>query len=275
MADIKVRVNNENTVTSRVGQQNSIKVLSSFNGNVVTTSENVIGGIASVKQLYVSGISTFDGISLFNNSVNILDNFFVSGITTLSFNGGITTTGGDLYVGKDLQVAGNSNFIGTAIFRGGTIGIGDSTSDDINIGGEFVSDLIPKYDNTYDIGSESNRWRNARFSGLTSTNNLNVSGIATIVNIDVNQLKYCLLYTSPSPRDATLNVSGIATIVNIDVNQLKYVGYNTNSVAYFNNLGILSYTNSPDSFIEYTNYILTTDYSGTPAWSNTIDGGTY
>jgi hypothetical protein len=65
MADIKVRV----------GQQNAIKVVSSISGsNNATTATNVIGGIASVTQLYVSGISSFSG------DVFINGNFFISEI---------------------------------------------------------------------------------------------------------------------------------------------------------------------------------------------------
>jgi hypothetical protein len=62
MADIKVRV----------GQQNAIKVISSISGS--NNATNVIGGIASVTQLYVSGISSFSG------DVFINGNFFISEI---------------------------------------------------------------------------------------------------------------------------------------------------------------------------------------------------
>ena len=47
----------------RVGQSDAIKILSSAGGGSVSaqTAKNVIGGIASVTQLSVSGISTFNG----------------------------------------------------------------------------------------------------------------------------------------------------------------------------------------------------------------------
>jgi len=54
MADIKVRV----------GAQNAIKVLSSASGGnalFADTATNVIGGIASVTSLNVSGIATITG----------------------------------------------------------------------------------------------------------------------------------------------------------------------------------------------------------------------
>lgn len=72
MADIKVRV----------GQQNSIKVISSVSGSSNASNAlfatNVVGGIASVTQLNVSGISTFVGLSTFKSSVYIDGDLFVS-----------------------------------------------------------------------------------------------------------------------------------------------------------------------------------------------------
>lgn len=62
MADIKVRV----------GQQNAVKVVSSISGR--TDATNVIGGIASVTQLTVSGISSLGG------DVYINGNLFISEI---------------------------------------------------------------------------------------------------------------------------------------------------------------------------------------------------
>jgi len=105
MPDIKVRV----------GQQSAVKVVASAFGGSLTAENaqnavNVIGGIASVTQIYNSGITTLGG------------NLFVAGISTLAANGGITTTGGDFYVGGDLYVkdditfdelnARNANFTG-------------------------------------------------------------------------------------------------------------------------------------------------------------------
>ena len=114
-------------------------------------------------------------------------NLIVTGIATLASEGGITTTGGDLYVGKNLRVAGVSTFIGNATFRGGTIGIGDSTSDDINVSGEFISDLNPNEDGLYDLGIVGKRWRDARFSGLVTSTTLNVANTALISGISTFQ----------------------------------------------------------------------------------------
>jgi hypothetical protein len=70
-------------INERVGQQNSIKVISSISGgsnfaNFADIATNVIGGIASVTSLNVSGISTFVGIATFKNDVYIDGNLYVS-----------------------------------------------------------------------------------------------------------------------------------------------------------------------------------------------------
>ena len=96
MSDIRVRV----------GQQNSIKILSSVSGGAAfaqnsNTSVNVIGGIASVTQLNVSGISSFVGLATFSGDVYI---------------------GGDLYITDDLRfdefTARNANITGIATVSG-------------------------------------------------------------------------------------------------------------------------------------------------------------
>lgn len=94
MSDIKVRV----------GQQNAVKVISSSIGGFAFVSENVIGGIASVTSLSVSGISTFVGIATFKNDVYIDGDLYVSDDLTFDeFNArngnitGILTVGQSFY----------------------------------------------------------------------------------------------------------------------------------------------------------------------------------
>lgn len=84
MADIRVRV----------GQENAIKVISSVSGSAggkSITSTNVIGGIASVTQLTVSGISTFSGDLYYMPYYNAA---FVSGIAYFDSLGKLTSTYG-------------------------------------------------------------------------------------------------------------------------------------------------------------------------------------
>lgn len=153
MSDIKVRV----------GQQNTVKVISSISGGSVfaenaTNATNVIGGIASVTQLRVSGLSTFIGVSTFKSDVYI---------------------DGDLYIGDDLN-----------------------------------------------------------FDEFTARNG-NITGILTVGQ--------SLYYTPGQPY----------------------------GVAYFDTNDQLVSTGTTASAISETNYILSTNASGVPTWSNVIDGGSY
>jgi hypothetical protein len=222
MPGINVKVGNQD-VKVRVGQQNAVKVVSSVSGSAggnainAITAQNVIGGIASVTQLNVSGLSTFVGVATFLNNVYIAGNLyvsddlifdefiarngtitgiaslgitnsnqlFVSGITTLAANGGITTTGGDLYVGGDLYIS---------------------------------DDLV--------------------FDEFTARNG-NITGILTVGNY--------LYYPIGEPY----------------------------GIAYFDLNDRLVSTGTTSTAISETNYIVSTNSSGVPSWSNTIDGGFY
>ena len=80
-----------------------------------------------------------------NTQAFIIDNAKISGssITTGSF-------------GR-LELAGNANIAGN-ITLGGSINIGDAAGDDIVLGGEIKSNIIPDADATYDLGSSSKGW---------------------------------------------------------------------------------------------------------------------
>ena len=202
MSDIKVRV----------GQQNAVKIVSSISGSAggrSVTAENVIGGIGSIRELHVSGISTFVGVSTFKNNVFI---------------------DGDLTVGNDL------------VFD------------------EFTA-------------------RNGRITGIATVNNLNVTGFSTFIGITTfNSDVYVdgdlyvsddLVFDEFTARNAI--VTGISTISG----GLYYGPYYTYGMPYFDATGLMVSTNSPANGIDYTNYIMTTDNSDVPTWSNAIDGGVY
>jgi hypothetical protein len=244
-----------------------------------TTGALVVnGGLGVGKNLNIGESLSVVGLSTFLDDVNIDANvdvlytlavnstFKSVGITTLAASGGITTTGGDLYsgrdlfVGRNLKVDGTSEFIGNATFRGGTIGIGDSTSDDINVSGEFVSNLVPNDDDTYDLGISGKRWRNGVFSGLITATNLNVSGTSTFNgDLDIN---------------SDISITGFVSVTEgLYYDADDYDG--PNGIAYFDNTGRLIGAASTENAVTETYYILTTNAVGIPTWTSVIDGGTY
>jgi len=67
-----------------------------------------------------------------------------------------------------LELGGNANIDGN-ITLGGSITIGDADTDDISIGGEFTSHLIPNADSTFDLGSSSKNWRFGYIEQVSAT----------------------------------------------------------------------------------------------------------
>jgi hypothetical protein len=277
-----------------VGSGLNVFGLSTFSSNVDINASIDVDGHTELDDLNVSGVSTFasnvdinasvdiqndlnvSGVSTFASDLDInasidvdghteLDDLNVSGVSTFASNVDINASvdiSNDVVVGGGLTVNGTSEFIGSAIFRGGTIGIGDSVSDDINVSGEFISNLVPNTDNTYDLGITSQRWRNGLFSGLVTTTNLYVSGISTFANnLDIS---------------GDLNIVGFVSVTEGLYYDNEYDG--PNGIAFFDNNGKLTGAASTESAIDTSNYILTTLETagiGTPVWTSTIDGGEY
>ena len=84
--------------------------------------------------------------------------------TTIDMNGAADISG-NLAVGGNLTVAGNATVTGTTTFNGGTLTLGDSASDNVVFGADVDSHIIPDDDDTYDLGSDSQQWRNIYIDG--------------------------------------------------------------------------------------------------------------
>jgi len=153
---------------------------------IETTVTNNQVQIGLPNDVIVGNALTVTGPAQFNGTVNLGngagDTVTVVGLTTFTtsdvyvsnslFVGGLQVTGGAT-IGEDIttrnfKATGVSTFVGSVTFEGGTINLGDSNTDDINVAGEFISNLVPNTDDTYDLGAGSQRWRNANFSGIVT-----------------------------------------------------------------------------------------------------------
>ena len=86
----------------------------------------------------VTGDINLDDITLDDASIDNLtveDTLTVAGITTLASSGGITTTGGQLYIDTDLNVGGASTFTGAADFNNDVDIDGHTELDNLNVSG--------------------------------------------------------------------------------------------------------------------------------------------
>jgi len=81
----------------------------------------------------------------------------VSAMTITTLTGTTINLSGDI-TGSNLLLSGDANIQGDIIL-GGNITIGNENTDNISLGGEFTSDLIPDADDTYALGSGARRWQ--------------------------------------------------------------------------------------------------------------------
>jgi hypothetical protein len=91
--------------------------------------------------------------------------------TTIDINGAADISG-------NLGVGGNLTVTGTTTFNGGTITMGDAATDNVVFGADVNSSIIPNTDDTYDLGSASQEWRDLYIDGTAYLDAINFNGTA-------------------------------------------------------------------------------------------------
>lgn len=188
------------------------------------SSSSVLTNDGSGNLSWASGSNnaTFTGITTFSDTTDNTLGDENTGAVQLDGGMGIAK---NLTVKQNLHVGGYSEFVGVVTFKGGTINIGDENTDNINVAGEFVSNLVPNDDNTYDIGIGGKRWRNTNFSGIgtfatglvADTIQIGISGASEIDtssgNLTLDSVGGTVIV------DDNLNVAGVSTFTGlIDAN---------------------------------------------------------
>jgi len=91
--------------------------------------------------------------------------------TTIDINGNADISG-------NLGIGGNLTVTGTTTFNGGTITMGDAATDNVVFGADVDSSIIPDDDDTYDLGSSSQEWRDIYIDGIAYLDAINFNGTA-------------------------------------------------------------------------------------------------
>lgn len=174
-------------------------------------------------------------------------------------------------------------------------------------GFEVNQNWLPNADDTYSLGNASREWKDIFVDGLAelddvnvsaaaTINTLNVTGTGTIATADINGgniddtaigagSSSTAIFTTLNSGTivtggrldagettfSTLRVTGVSTVASLFFS----TGTNTNGVGYFDASGQLQSTATPSAGIQTSNYILTTNASGVPSWTDTIDCGTF
>ena len=218
-----------------------IRFVTGSEGDIIISHSNLVSTIRGE-----SGIQLGFGVDGQNDAIRI----------NLNKNVGIGTSvaNSKLHVNGDVYASG--------VITASNLYVGDTSlvGSGVSINNFFVSGI-----STFigDINASS-----ASFSG-----NVTIGGTLTYEDVtNIDSVGLVTARTGVRILDGGLSVdSGISTF-NGDI---YYNSSYTNGVAYFDSSKILVSTGSTDSSVEYTNYILTTDNSGIPTWSNVLDGGTY
>jgi hypothetical protein len=88
---------------------------------------------------------------------------------------------------KDLSISALT-VAGTASLNG-AVNIGNATSDDIAVNGYITTALIPKTDDSYDLGTSALAWQDGYFDGAVYTDTISELTGAAGVTIDETKLK--------------------------------------------------------------------------------------
>ncbi len=171
------------------GTTNEIETAVTNNQVQIGLPNDVIVGNA----LTVTGPAQFNGTVNLGNASG--DTITVVGLTTFTtsnvyvsnslFVGGLQVTGG-ASIGEDIttrnfKATGVSTFVGAVTFEGGTITLGDATTDNVVFTADVNSNITPNTDATYNLGNASQRWNNASFAGIVTATTFSgaLSGTAT------------------------------------------------------------------------------------------------
>lgn len=219
-----------------------------------TNADNVIGGIAEITNLNVSGVSTLGGGVTVSNGLDA-DNLLVTGLST--FNGNATFNGSAYFGNNDTLNFGDT--FGLSLYHDSTDAIiKEDSGGDLKILG---SNVVIK--NTADDsvaanfvnGGQVNLYYNnaekfqttgsgVTVTGLTSTTTLNVTGESTFgANLLVNDNELRFDYGSGTPSGSIARVS----VIEKDVDIFRLSGFAGDITSNSGDYGFnLKYTGSRD-----------------------------
>ena len=98
---------------------------------------------------------------------------------------GVATTG-KVIIPSDLNSTGNIHATGDITFDGNIFIGGDGAEDTLSFNGDIESDLIPDVTSTYDIGSNTQRWGDARIRSMTGLNDITIDNTISLSGVAVN-----------------------------------------------------------------------------------------
>ena len=164
-------------------------------GSQTISGDIDVDGHTDLDDLIVAGVSTFSANIDANGNLDVdgqTDLDVLNVAETATFTSATDNTPGDadtgavqidggvginknVTIGGQLNVQGNSFFVGVVTFAAGTDGnivLGDSANDNVVFNADVNSHVLPNTDDTYDLGSSSQEWRNLYLDGTANIDSL-------------------------------------------------------------------------------------------------------
>ena len=210
-----------------------------------------IVGIITAGTVHVGSAFSSAGISTFMSDVNIggkvQTGLEIAGVTTTASSGGITTTGGDLFVGNnlfikdDITVDTNLNILGVATVgvlsaRDAVVSGASTVNGNLTVGGDLT---VVDSTTTTDLSVGA---------AATVAGNLNVTGISTLTNLDVSGIVGTgLSVVGVSTFNTDVNILGDLNVTgDISYDEVSGRNLNITGIATIHTLGVTSTTTTTD-----------------------------
>jgi hypothetical protein len=158
----------DNTAAGGAGltMQNGADV--TVDGGTVTLQNGAtlsIDSASTLAEVTVDGDINLNGGNLDTTQTSI--NIVNSNAATVNFAGAGTAVSIGAATGTT-TVNNNLVVTGTTTFNGGTISLGDSDGDNVVFGADVNSNVIPNIDDTYDLGTSTQQWKDIYIDGTAS-----------------------------------------------------------------------------------------------------------
>lgn len=218
---------------------NVVFISNADGNNTFTPISTLYSGTATTFSARLDGLPFYDSVnykllklnSAGNTTLNLANNLAGNAITgsltissMLRIESHISASGN--ITGSNLYLSGNANIDGNIIL-GGNITIGNASTDNISLGGEFTSNIVPDSDDTYSLGTSSNRWRvvgSSVTASMVSASTSVTTGVLTSTTSNLGTLGSAVNANSVIITNTNIDTGDIASAVVINKSPVITLG---------------------------------------------------
>ena len=158
-------------VTSKIYEGSTVPIFNA--GSYGTVLDGTPFYSTTDEALYVLAAAGNRKIDLTGN----MEGKTISNITINSLTGSNVNINGDI-TGSNLRLSGNANIDGNIVL-GGNITVGDANTDFVSFNADISSSIVPDLNNSFDLGSTTQYWRDLYLSGAAYLNTINATTVST------------------------------------------------------------------------------------------------